>query len=212
MTKEELINLGLSTELADKVLERFKTETLGLIPKEELEVSEQAKNALEKQVKEYAKNIETLKKSVGDTDALNEKINQLQEQNKKATADYEKSIKDMQINYAIDNALKAAKAKNSKAVKPFLNLDDISVEDGKVKGLDKQIKKLVEGEDTKFLFSTPPQPTAGKPNAGIQSGDITNNNDTSQQGTSAKTGLSIGARMAQVYNKLMNPSTSSDNK
>lgn len=29
MTKEELTALGLTAELADKVLERFKTETLG---------------------------------------------------------------------------------------------------------------------------------------------------------------------------------------
>lgn len=128
------------------------------MPKEKLEVSEQAKNALEKQVKEYAKNIETLKKSIGDTDKLNATISELQEQNKRAAADYEKNIKDMQINYAIDNALKTAKAKNSKAVKPFINLDDIEAENGKVKGLDKQIKKLVEGEDTKFLFDTPPKP------------------------------------------------------
>ena len=47
---------------------------------------------------------------------------------------YAKNIKDMQVNFAVESALKEAKAKNLTAVKPFLNLDEVDIEDDKVKG------------------------------------------------------------------------------
>lgn len=211
MTKEELIAFGLNEAQAVRVMEKFAEDTKELVPKEKLEVAEQAKAALEKQVKEHDKNIEALKKSVGDTDKLNETISQLQEQGKKAAAEYAKNIKDMQVNFAVESALRQAKAKNLTAVKPFLNLDEVDIEDGKVKGLDKQIKKLIEGNDTKFLFDTPPKPNAGKPNSGIQgNNDKPNADNDAGNSTSINHGLSVGARMAQAYNKLMNPAASGD--
>ena len=202
MTKEELIAFGLDEAQAVKVMEKFTEDTKELVPKEKLEVAEQAKAALEKQVKEHDKHIDTLKKSVGDTDKLNETITQLQEQGKKAAAEYAKNIKDMQVNFAVESALKEAKAKNVKAVKPFLNLDDIDIEDGKVKGLDKQIKKLIEGDDTKFLFDTPPKPNDGKPDSGVHGDDgKPNNADDAGNSTSINHGLSVGASMARAYDK-----------
>lgn len=210
MTKEELIAFGLNEAQAARVMEKFTEDTKELVPKEKLEVAEQAKAALEKQVKEHDKSIEELKKSVGDTDKLNATIAQIQEQGKKAAAEYAKNIKDMQVNFAVESALRQAKAKNVKAVKPFLNLEDIDIEDGKVKGLDKQIKKLVEGDDTKFLFDTPPKPNGGKPNSGIQGNNDKPNADNAGNSTSINHGLSVGARMAQAYNKLMNPAASGD--
>ena len=58
ITKEELIALGLKEDLAAKVMEKFAEDTKELVPKEKLEVAEQAKAALEKQVKEHDKSIE----------------------------------------------------------------------------------------------------------------------------------------------------------
>ena len=68
MTKEELIAFGLNEAQAAWVMKKFAEDTKGLVPKEKLEVAEQAKAALEKQVKEYDKSIEELKKSVSDTE------------------------------------------------------------------------------------------------------------------------------------------------
>ena len=64
-------------------------------------------------------------------------------------------IKQLKINSAVDAALTAAKAKNNKAVRALLDLDKAELaDDGTVKGLGDQIKKLVGAEDSKFLFDT----------------------------------------------------------
>ena len=115
-------------------------------------------------------------------------------------AKYEKQINDIQLNHAIDTALKEATAKNAKAVRSLLDMNDIVLDDGKVKGLDKQIKKLQEAEDSKFLFESAPQPEDGKPKIG---GSTDNANSSSIGNGSANNGngsKSIGQLMAEAYN------------
>ena len=64
-------------------------------------------------------------------------------------------MKALKISNAVELALTGAKAKNTVAVKALL-ADVIAkaelAEDGTVKGLDDEVKKLVEGKDTAFLF------------------------------------------------------------
>ena len=61
----------------------------------------------------------------------------------------------MKIDTAIAAALTDAKAKNVKAVKALLDLEKAELaDDGTVKGLADQIKKLQGAEDSKFLFDT----------------------------------------------------------
>lgn len=69
-------------------------------------------------------------------------------------ATYENKLKQMQIDSAVEKSLMMAKAKNVKAVKALLDLEKAEIENDTVKGLDDQIKKLTEAEDTKFLFET----------------------------------------------------------
>lgn len=68
--------------------------------------------------------------------------------------EYENKLKQMQIDSAVEKSLMMAKAKNVKAVKALLDLEKAEIENDTVKGLDDQIKKLTEAEDTKFLFET----------------------------------------------------------
>lgn len=206
MTKEDFIKLGVDKDLAEKLADASKSELEGYVEKSKYDVAAEAKKNLETQVKEHAKQIDELKKSVGDTDKLNATIASLQDANKKANEEYAKSLKDMQINHAIEASLKDAKAKNLTATKALLDLSTIEVEDGKVKGLDKQIKKLVEGEDTKFLFDVPPNPTDGKPDAGIKPAGESGSEQNSGDGNNNSP--SIGERMAQAYNAFVNPSAS----
>ena len=57
----------------------------------------------------------------------------------------------MKIDAAVDKSLLTAKAKNTKAIKALLELADAEVgDDGVVKGLDEQIKKLKESDA--YLF------------------------------------------------------------
>ena len=122
------------------------------------------RDQLKTQVSERDTQIEGLRKSAGDNEALKNQIEQLQAENKAA-----------KVSAAVDMALTLAKARNVKAVRALLEgLDKAEIgDDGKVKGLEDQIKKLQTGEDTKFLFddlkpaapkgTTPADGSDGKP-------------------------------------------------
>lgn len=68
----------------------------------------------------------------------------------------------MKVDNAVTMALTAAKAKNSKAARALLDLSNAKLgEDGKVVGLDEQIKKLQESDA--YLFDAAPAPSGVKP-------------------------------------------------
>lgn len=161
MNKDKLLELGLTEEQAKAVLEGFK----GYVPPERFnEVNEAKKNA-EALVAERDKQIEGLKKSTGDNEALKAEIEKLQGENKAAKEKYESDLRTIKINNAIDTALTSAGAKNLKATRALLDMEKITIDGDSVKGVDEQIKSLVKGEDTKFLFndSTPKGTKAGEP-------------------------------------------------
>ena len=106
-------------------------------------------------VKERDKQLETLKASTGDVEALKNQIATLQTENATAAKAHEAEIKSLKIDTAVELALSAAKAKNVKAVKALLDLDKAELDaDGTVKGLADQIKKLAEAPDSGFMFGT----------------------------------------------------------
>ena len=113
------------------------------------------KKTLADTVKERDRQLETLKATTGDVEALKTKIATLQTENAAAAKAYEAEIKSLKIDTAVELALSAAKAKNVKAVKALLDLDKAELDaDGTVKGLADQIKKLTEAPDSNFLFET----------------------------------------------------------
>ena len=141
MTKEKLLEWGLTEEQATKVMEGLNGSFVTKARFNEVNTElTTAKNT----IKERDTQLETLKKASGDTKALQDQITQLQADNKKKDTDH-----------AAELALTGAKAKNNTAVKALL-VDFIGkaelAEDGTVKGLDDEVKKLVEGKDTAFLF------------------------------------------------------------
>lgn len=147
MKKEELLELGLTEEQASKVLEGFN----GYIPKSRFdEVNEAKKKALDT-IAERDKQLEDLQKSKGDLDALKSEIAKLQEGNKLAKEQYEKDLNALKVNNAVELALTNAGARNIKAVKALLNLEDAELDGETVKGLADQINALKGGENS-FLF------------------------------------------------------------
>lgn len=150
MNKEKLIEMGLTEELATKVAKELDG---NYVPKTRFnEVNTELKQAKD-QVKERDSQLETLKKSVGDSEELKKQIETLQNENKTKDEAHAAEIKQIKIDAAVDKALSDAKVKNLKAVKALLNLDKAELsDDGTVKGLDVQIKTLSEAEDSKFLF------------------------------------------------------------
>lgn len=152
MTKEKLLEWGLTEEQATKVMEGLNGSFVTKARFNEVNTElTTAKNT----IKERDTQLETLKKSTGDTKALQDQITQLQTDNANQKKAHEAELKALKIGNAVDMALTGAKAKNNTAVKAlmadFLAKAELA-DDGTVKGLSDEIKKLVDGQDTAFLF------------------------------------------------------------
>ncbi|WP_339010473.1 phage scaffolding protein [Fusobacterium varium] len=153
MKKEELIKLGLDEETAKKVEAASNEELKGYVEKNKYSELETVKNQLEESNKTVNKQLEDLKKNTGDAEALKAEIQKMQDENKSKETEYANNIKKLKVDNAVELALIGAKAKNTKAVKALLNLENLEIgEDGKVKGLEDQIKNLTKDEGTAFLF------------------------------------------------------------
>ena len=116
-----------------------------------------AKKKAEDDVKTRDQQLETLKKSTGDTAALQEQITTLQTQNAEAKKTYEAELARVRLDGAVEAALTAAGAKNNTAVKALLAdfLKDAKLDDsGAVKGLAAEIDTLAKADATAFLFNT----------------------------------------------------------
>lgn len=157
MDRAKLIAKGLSEELADWVMSELDG---NFVPKSRFnEVNTELKKAKEA-ISERDGQLETLKKSVGDSEEMRKQIEQLQKDNKAKDESHSAEIKRIRIESALDKALADAKAKNLKAVKALLELGDAEIgEDGTIKGLDARIKALMEADDTKFLFDATDSPS-----------------------------------------------------
>lgn len=153
MKKEELIKPGLDEETAKKVEAASTEELKGYVEKTKYSELETIKNQLEESNKTVNKQLEDLKKNTGDAEALKAEIQKMQDENKNKETEYTNNIKKLKVDNAVELALIGAKAKNTKAVKALLNLENLEIgEDGKVKGLEDQIKNLTKDEGTAFLF------------------------------------------------------------
>lgn len=152
MTKEKLLEWGLTEEQAAKVMEGLNG---SFVTKARFNEVNTELTAAKNTIKERDTQLETLKKASGDTKALQDQITQLQADNKKKDDDHAAELKKLKISNAVELALSSARAKNNIAVKALL-ADFIGkaelAEDGTVKGLDAEVKKLVEGKETAFLF------------------------------------------------------------
>ena len=162
MTKEQLIEMGITAEIADKVIAANQEQLKGFIPKDRFDQVNNEKNDYKAQMLDRDKQLETLKKGAKDNEELTKKIEELQNANQTAKADYDKKIMDIQIDNAVDSALRNAKAKNTIAAKAFIDRSKLKLEGEKILGLDEQIKAITEGEETKFLFDVVNQQSTNK--------------------------------------------------
>ena len=154
MTRDTLVEMGLTEELAAKVMGSLNG---NYVPKNRFNEISRENESLKAAAKEHEKQLETLKKSAGDNESLSQQIADLQAANQTAKESYEAQMNQLKIDFAVEKALTGAKAKNVTAAKALLDLKDAKLdEDGSVKGLSEQIEKLSKAEDSKFLFDTAP--------------------------------------------------------
>lgn len=163
MKKEDLMKIeGMTEDLAAKIAEQSAEELKGYIPKSRFDEVNEAKKNAESLIKERDKQLEELKESSGDNEELKKQIEQLQEDNKAVKQKYEADIKRMQIDNAVQTALKDAGAKNVTAAIALLkDMDKAELDsDGTVKGLAERITELQKSESYLFDVKTGTAPKA----------------------------------------------------
>lgn len=154
MKSDKLIELGVSTEIAEKIVSMVNEEFSGFVPKSRLdkviEQRDQYKTDYETSVTEMKK----LADSAKDIDSLKSNIAKLEETNKQLISDHEAKISKLALDNAVEMALVKADAKNTKAVKALMSdfLAEATLDGDTVKGIDEAITKLKESDG--YLFNT----------------------------------------------------------
>ena len=170
MTTDELItNLGIAE---DKKADAAKTVAAFLdgayVPKSRFNEVNEEKKTLQQTVSERDKQLETLKKNTGDSETLKKQIKELQDKNKADAAEAEAKMKDLRLTSAIQVAV-AGSAQDADIVAGLFDKDKLVLgEDGKVAGLDEQLKAIRESKP--FLFKEDKKPPEYKPNGGSGGG------------------------------------------
>lgn len=156
MKKAEFIALGISEELAVKAEKASLEELKDYVEKSKYdEVSEENKT-LKTSVSDRDKQLETLKASVGDNEELKKQIETMKQQNEEQEKAHKAELAQLRLDNAMDAALAAAGAKNSRAVKALLDVSKVKLgEDGKLTGWDEQIKAVQKSDA--YLFNAKQQ-------------------------------------------------------
>ena len=155
MKKEEFVKLGINEELAVKCETASLDELKGYIPKARFDEVNNEKKKLELDVRDRDSQLETLKNSTGDVDAMKKQIETLQSENKAKDEAHAAEIHNLKVNAAIDSALTGANAKNIVAVKALLkDMDkaELDADGTTIKGLAEQIAALQKSDS--YLFET----------------------------------------------------------
>lgn len=169
MKKAEFIALGISEELAAKAEKASLEELKGYVEKSKHDEVVEENKTLKTSVSDRDKQLETLKASAGDNEELKKQIETMKQQNADQEKAHKAELAQLRLDNAIENALTAAGAKNSKAVKALLDVSKVKLgEDGKLSGWDEQIKAIQKSDA--YLFNAKQQTFKGfQPGA---SGDI----------------------------------------
>lgn len=125
------------------------------IPKSRFDEVNNAKKDLLKQLSQKDEQLQDISKKYSENKDLVAELDVLKNDKAKLIKDYEDKIKANEFNYALDNALMGAKCKNNKALKALLDMEGIKYQDGKLNGLEEQLKALKESDSYLFEASVP---------------------------------------------------------
>ena len=182
---------GLSDEDAKKIADASAEELKTYIPKTRFDEVNEAKKTAEGQVKTLTKDLEAAKANAGDNEDLKNQLEaaiQKQKDDKKA---FDEQMKEMQISNAIKLAI-ADKTHDADLVAGLFDKAKLILgDDGKVTGLDEQLKDLQENKA--FLFKQV-ENTVSKPQPGFKFGNP-NPNPTPEPGQRPSMKDAIAARL-----------------
>lgn len=151
MKKEDLTAMGLTEEQAKAVMGSLDGD---FVTKARFNEVNAENKALRQSVAERDGQLEALKKAGGDQEALKKQIEALQQQNAAQQKAYEGQLAQLRLDGALDAALTAAGARNSRAAKALLDMGRVRLEaDGTLTGLEEQLKALKKSDG--YLFAAP---------------------------------------------------------
>ena len=152
MKKAGFIALGISEELAAKAEKASLDELKGYVEKSKHDEVVEENKTLKTQVTDRDKQLETLKASAGDNEELKKQIEAMKQQNAEQEKAHKAELEQLKLDNAIDTALTAAGAKNTKAVKALLDVSKVKLgEDGKLSGWDEQLAAVQKSDS--YLFA-----------------------------------------------------------
>ena len=161
MTQEQFEALGIDRSLAKKAAEESTKELDGYVKKESYDQLDQEKKQLETSVADHKKQLEDLKKAAGDNAALTQQIADFQTQMQQKETEHQKEIKDLKLTSAIKMSI-AASAQDGDLVAGLINRDKLILgDDGRITGLDEQVKALKESKPFLFKQEEKPNPKRG---------------------------------------------------
>lgn len=163
MKRKFLEDLGLDKDAIDKVMAENGADIEAA--KADYDALKQERDSLAAQVAERDGQLETLRKSAGENEALTKQIADLQAENLAARQQYESDMKELKLSTAIKLAL-GDTAQDAELVTGLFDKSKLILsEDGKVTGLEEQLKVLKK--EKAFLFKEEKAPQqqirGGKP-------------------------------------------------
>lgn len=151
--------LGLADDIVDQVLAENGKDLDKVEAK--LNTANDQITSLQGQLDDRDGQLKDLKKSAGDNEDLKQQIADLQKANEDTKKNLESQLQQTKVDSAINLALSGAKARDAKAVMPFINRDTLKLnEDGSVAGLKEQIDAVKK--DKGFLFESDESKPDGK--------------------------------------------------
>lgn len=166
MKRKFLEDLGLEKEAIDKIMAENGSDIEAA--KADYNSLKQQLDAAKAQIQDRDTQLETLKNSTGDMESLKQQIASLQSDNQAAKEKYEADMKELKLSTAIKLAL-GDSAQDADLVSGLFDKSKLILsEDGKVTGLDEQLKALKK--EKAFLFKEEKAPQqqikGGKPAEG----------------------------------------------
>lgn len=190
---EDLLKKYKNGELNESQFEESLGKELATeyIPKAKFNEVNEAKKLAEANLTNANKTLEELKGKSDLSDEYKKQIEKLTADNAKAQEDFKAQMNRLRLDTAIENGLREAKARNTKATRALLDESKFTVsEDGTVGGLKEQIEAIAK--ENAFLFEAPDPSAGGKPSWGSPNG--------SPQGGSGADSLQAAMRAAAGLN------------
>lgn len=150
--KKKLLELNVEQAEIDELVKEALT---GYIAKEEYDILQGQVKVHEDKAKELSKTVKELQKDVDASEALKLKLDDLE--GKLSSKD--KEIEKVKFDFKLEAKMKEVGAKNIKAIKALIDMEQVKLENGELVGFDTQIETLKESDS--YLFEEVGRGTLG---------------------------------------------------